>query len=297
MDNRNIISPHTASLKSLNVFCSAARTLSFKGASEELFITPSAVSHQIRSLEKRLQRDLFVREVRSVVLTDFGQQLFERVDPLIVQIYEQLNNLSSSETRVLLKIVLPPFLSYEIIIPRLNEFTNKHPEIDIHLDTQVVRPDVHPKSADLSILLRKKRPKILNNKKLFPLTLIPVCAPSYKLNIRQTAPFANKTLIIHHQRPTAWKKWLAETEFRHKTPPKTLMLESMAAVVKSAEEGLGCALAPKHLVGKWLESGALVQPHPRELLTEDHYYLTWDAKNKKANEIQIFIDWVITIFQ
>lgn len=295
MDSKTIISPHTASLKSLYIFCTAAKELSFKKAADQLFITPSAVSHQVRGLEKRLSRELFRRGTRKIELTDDGQRLFERLLPLINQIYEEINFLSKN-SRVLLKMVLPPFLSTEIFIPRLSDFTSKHPLIDIHLDTQTDRPDIHQKSADVSILLRKNKPKHINTRKLFPLILIPVSSPSYPLDLNAPQPFIDKTLIIHHQRPNAWKNWFSETGFNSHNSTKILVLESMTAVVKSAEQGLGCAMVPKHLVNKWIKSNTLLQTHPHQLATNDNYYLSWDSRNKKSKEIQIFIDWVMTIF-
>lgn len=295
MDRNSIITPHNASLKSLSVFCAAAKELSFKKAAEDLFITPSAVSHQIRGLEKRLSRDLFRRGTRAVELTDDGQFLFERLEPLLNQIYSEVNSLSS-DARVLLKVVLPPFLSTEFFIPQLADFSKKHPQIDIHLDTQTGRPDVHQKSADVSILLRKSKPKHIHTKKLFPLILIPVSAPSYAIDFSKPEPFAQKTLIIHHQRQNAWKNWLSQTNFNSHSSTKVLVLESMAAVVRSAEQGLGCAMVPNHLVSKWINSNALIQSHPHQLLTEDNYYLSWDSRNNKTQEIQIFIDWIMTIF-
>ena len=295
MDSQTIISPHTASLKSLHIFCSAAKELSFKKAADQLFITPSAVSHQIRGLEKRLNRDLFTRGTRAIELTDDGQQLFERLDPLLNQIYSEINALSK-EARILLKVVLPPFLSTEFFIPKLAEFSTTHPQIDIHLDTQMGRPDIHHKSADVSILLCKSKPEQIRSRMLFPLILIPVCSPSYNLDFDKEDPLAGKTLIIHHQRPNAWKNWLSQTDFQSQNSTKILVLESMTAVVKSAEQGLGCAMVPKHLVSKWINSETLVQAHPHKLNTEDKYYLSWDSRNKNAREIQIFIDWVMTIF-
>ncbi|MDH3432284.1 MAG: LysR family transcriptional regulator, partial [Gammaproteobacteria bacterium] len=148
-----MISTPKISLRGLRTFCVAAEHQSFRTASELLFITPSAVSHQIKSLEQELGEQLFDRNSRELSLTDTGQSLFEEISPLI----DQLNTVAASYKkrgqRSLIRISVQPFFASEYFVPRLSEFTAAHPDIDIQVGTSDESAEKHPADADLSIRL------------------------------------------------------------------------------------------------------------------------------------------------
>ena len=109
------------SIRGLRTFCVAARCLSFKVAAEQLCVTPSAVSHQIKGLEDRLQALLFERRTREVVLTDLGATLFSQVEPLLTELDKVTARfLQRNGQRRVLRITLLPFFASEMFIPRLS---------------------------------------------------------------------------------------------------------------------------------------------------------------------------------
>ena len=104
------------SLRGLRTFCAAARNESFRLAADELFITASAVSHQIKSLEKELGRTLFERNSRSLKLTDTGRAMFEEACPLMTQLDALAGKYRATDTRRSLRISVQPFFASEFLV-------------------------------------------------------------------------------------------------------------------------------------------------------------------------------------
>lgn len=127
-------------MRGLRTFCVAARRCSFSLAAEELYVSASAVSHQVRALERELQTELFVRKAQALELTEGGRALFHEIDPLIRQIDAATGRLASRLSREILRISVQPFFASEMFVPRLPEFTEQHPEIGIHVDIALRPP-------------------------------------------------------------------------------------------------------------------------------------------------------------
>ena len=124
------------SIRGLRAFCAAARHLSFKAAAEELCVTPSAVSHQVKALEERLQAALFERRTHELALTHLGVELRAQVEPLLCE----LDNVTArfeqrAGRRRVLRISVTPFFASELLVPHLSGFAERHRAIDIRVET------------------------------------------------------------------------------------------------------------------------------------------------------------------
>ena len=107
-----------SSVRGLRTFCVAARCLSFKAAAEQLCVTPSAVSHQIKGLEQQLQTSMFERRTREIALTERGRQLFAQVEPLLSELDRVTRRfIQQSGQRRTLHIALLPFFASEMFVP------------------------------------------------------------------------------------------------------------------------------------------------------------------------------------
>ena len=142
-----------SSLRGLRTFCVAARYESFRAAADELYITSSAVSHQIKGLEEELGLQLFDRGSRELKLTDVGSSLYEEISPLIDQLDTIVADYRKSGRRKSVRISVQPFFASEFFVPRLSEFTAEHPDIDIQVGTSDESAEKHPADADLSVRL------------------------------------------------------------------------------------------------------------------------------------------------
>ncbi|HSN70633.1 MAG TPA: LysR family transcriptional regulator, partial [Steroidobacteraceae bacterium] len=257
-------------LRGLRTFCVAARHESFRAAADELFITASAVSHQIKALEQDLGEPLFDRNGRDMRLTDFGRALFAELDPLIEKLDAVVARFATGAMRSSIRISVQPFFASEYFVPRLSDFTAEHPEIDIKVSTSDETPETHPADADLSIRLFRTPPAGMPSYLLFPLTLVAAGSPELhkSLVVVEDSIESEFPLIIHETYPMAWKQWSRAAGIALPANSKVTRLDSMIAVVRACERGLGAALVPIPLADLWFEHGSIVRLFSQELVAE-----------------------------
>jgi LysR family transcriptional regulator, glycine cleavage system transcriptional activator len=282
-------------LRNLRAFCVAAHHRSFKIAADELFLTPSAVSHQMRELEHALGVRLFERKTRAVALTAAGHSLFDEMAPLLEAIDRSLARVARRNRRVILRVSLPPFFATELFIPRIASFCDAHPEIDIQVDTHDPRPVAHPPGADLSVLLTDSVPQGLKVSRLFSLSLVAACATQHAGMVARLGAnvFREMALIVHRSRPFAWNSWAQEVGLEDPEPKNLIELDTMVSVVRAAERGVGIALVPEALCGAWFDSGRLVRIFPVQLATHDDYFLVSRLKDAERPEVLAMSAWVL----
>ena len=286
------------SLRGLRTFCVAARHESFRLAADELFITASAVSHQIKGLEEELGVQLFERGSRDLSLTETGRTFFDEVSPLI----EQLDTIAGSyrktgRTRTV-RISVQPFFASEYFVPRLSEFTAEHPDIDIQVGTSDESSEKHPADADLSVRLFKSPPDNLASHLLFPLQMVAAGSPDFKkaMVVKKKAIVSDFPLIVHETRPKAWKRWAKATGIKLPKDSKVTRLDSMIAVVRAAEQGLGAALVPVPLADQWFRQGSIVRLFRQKYVSDVSYYLVHKEERIKDREVALLRDWILENF-
>ena len=290
--NRNI------SLRAMRVFCVAAERESFRETAERLFLTSSAVSHQIKQLETDLGLKLFERTPRSLHLTADGTALYDDINPLIADFDSVITQHTRTQQSRSLRISVQPFFASELFVPRLPEFVEQHPDIDISIDTSDESPEKHPRTADVSIRIFKTPPDALACERLFPLRLLPAGTPELydAIRIRAGKISSSFPLVIHESRPKAWHQWERSSRIKLPDHANAIRLDSMIAVARAAERGLGAALVPKQLSDSWIESRSLVQLFDHELVTKDAYYLVCRNEDRDKQEIRLFRNWTLQNF-
>ena len=289
------------SLRGLRTFCVAARHESFRAAADELFITASAVSHQIKNLEQELGQRLFERKNRLTTLSDNGRSLFSEVDPLIERLDDITGRYRENRRQNALRLTIPHLFASELFLPRLHELMLQHPMIDIQVDTIDEYSDTSVQNADISIRLLRSRPEGITAEPLFPLSLVPAGSPAFHRNLRIvdgriTSEFPN---IIHRARPRAWREWREWQDDSGITLPdgsRSIRLDSMSALARAAERGVGAALVPMPLTRLWFESGSLVRLFEAELATKDTYYVISRRDVDRQKDIRLIRDWLLQNF-
>lgn len=286
------------SLRGIRTFCSAARHQSFRLAADELFITASAVSHQVKKLEEELKVALFDRKGRSIELTAAGRLLFEGADRLVRGIDEVATQLRQDYRRESLRVSVQPFFASEFFVPKLHEFTAAHPNIDIQVDTSDETSERHPAAADVSIRLFRQVPANLACDRLFPLRLVPACSPEFREKLRIVGWQVADALpiVVHSSRANAWKAWSDRSGIRVPTTNNVIRLDSMFAVARAAEQGAGAALVPLPLADSWFDSGRLVRLFDYELVTPDVYCVVCENDERDRPEIKALRDWSLRTF-
>ena len=293
-----MISTPRASLRGLRTFCIAARYESFRRAGEELFITASAVSHQIKSLEEELGERLFDRTSRELRLTDIGRSLYADVSPLIEQMDAVIARYKQGAVSSSIRISVQPFFASEYFVPRLSEFTDQHPEIGIQVGTSDESAEKHPPDADLSIRLFRSPPSDMLSNLLFPLRLAPAGSPEFKktLVVRKKRIVSEFPLIVHETHPKAWAQWSEAAGVELPENAKLIRLDSMIAVVRAAQRGIGAALVPVPIGDLWFAEGSIVRLFGKELVADVSYYLVCTEDRAEDESVLLLRDWILQNF-
>lgn len=286
------------SLRGVRTFCSAAKHSSFRMAADELHVTASAVSHQVRKLEDELAVRLFERRGRNISLTVAGRMLLEAALPLVEGIDDVASQIRQDYRRESLRVSVQPFFASELFVPRLNEFASAYPHVDIQVDTSDESSERHPATADLSIRLFRRLPSGLYGEPLFPLKLVPACSPGFReqLDITGWQVASALPIVVHSARENLWKAWSERSGIRVPVTANFIRLDSMIAVARAAERGVGAALVPVPLADAWFESGRLVRLFDYELVTRDSYYVVCSQADRERSEIRALRDWTLQTF-
>jgi LysR family transcriptional regulator, glycine cleavage system transcriptional activator len=293
----------TPPLRLLRAFCLAARHSSFKDAADRLSLTPSAVSHQVKELEEQLGVTLFQRRTRSVALTPTGRQLLEDLEPALEALNEAISRTArAANARRQLHVVMPPFFASELFAPRLQEFSEQHPNIDIQVDTHQPRPMQHPGYSDLSVVLASRAPgNDAEAVRLMPLRLVAVASKKLAAELagrKGGRAFENQALIVHkHFRTDVWDRWLEQIGLDISRVKNVVEFDNMFAVARAAERGAGIALMPALVCRPWFATGALAEIEGFELRSEDAYYVVARREDVGRAEVLALTRWMIKEFQ
>ena len=291
--NRNV------SMRALRAFCLAVERESFRLAAEDLYLTASAVSHQIRQLEDTIGSQLFSRTARSLNVTDAGRALYDDLKPILDDLDVIIERNSKKAKGAVLKLSVQSFFASELLMPRLSDFVDENPDISITVDTADGESGTHDRTADVAIRLFTKPPDGLDSDRLFSLRLIPVGSPGFYDRVKVVAGRIKSDfpLIVHDSRPKAWQKWQRSSGIHLPRNPKIIRLNSMTSVARAAEQGLGAALMPAQLCCTWMESGALTQLFDHELESREAYYLISPESAADTGHSKTFRDWVLQEFR
>ena len=281
--------------RGLTAFCAAARLHSFKDAADELCITPSAVSHQIRDLEAFLGVKLFERQPRTIVLTDTGRTLFEEIEPHIRCIQAATSRVRRQPSRTLLTVQMPEFFASELFVPCINVFSARHEHIDLRLETMGPGDAPHA-GGDVDIVLTRHAPD--GGRRLFPIRYVPACSASRHacLSARGFDALDEATLLVHQARPHAWHQWAELAGVRAPHPKQVIRLDSMFALARATEEGTGIALIPMPISARWFESGAIQRLFAQDLVTADYYFVVAASEGRNPDAAELLVQWVVATF-
>ncbi|MGB5346905.1 MAG: LysR substrate-binding domain-containing protein [Woeseia sp.] len=286
------------SLRGIRTFCMAARYESFRTAGEELFITASAVSHQIKNLEEELGEQLFDRTSRELKLTEAGKSLYDEVSPLVSQLDAIVAKYKKGAIKSSIRISVQPFFASEYFVPRLSEFAANHPEIDIQVGTSDESAEKHPTDADLSIRLFRSPPSELTSNLLFPLRLAPAGSPEFKRAMRVVKKkiVSDFPLIVHETSPKAWWNWSEAAGIQLPEDSKIIRLDSMIAVLRAAQRGIGAAMVPVPMGNLWFSEGSIVRLFKQDLVAEVSYYVVCTEDRLQDDAVRLLRDWILQNF-
>ncbi len=287
-------------LRGLNTFCTVARLLSFKKSAKELYLTPSAISHQIAELELQLGAKLFYRTTRSIALTNEGLDLYRKVHTHLKAIEQAAEEIRDPAAKQYLHLQLPEFFASELLMPAIPEFASLNKNIKLQIEAADINENENPR-ADVTIILSQNRPKAEITYPLFPIRYVPACSQKFldsNLDISESPiQLVNtSTLITHSSRPTLWNRWKDYANLKMLEPDKVIYVDSMFALARAAESGVGIALIPLPISQEWLDNKILVSLHQKQLKTDDYYWISINNNSSQLETARVFAEWLFKKF-
>lgn len=282
-------------LNALRAFESAARLLSFKAAAEELSVTPTAVSHQIRALETWLGVQLFERLPRQVRLTDGGQRLFHSLHGALLDVAQSIETLRPQRSNAHLTLSTTAAFAALWLVPRLGRFYARHPHINVRLDTHCEVIDLH-QDASVDLVLRYSLDSYPN---LYDLCLFDEQFGVYG-SPEQVALAARRppTLISVHWHNSklyahGWDAWCAQAGEDWLTrQPCVREYDEEHYALQAAIAGQGLVLASNILVSESVASGVLVAYRPEIQVKGAGYSALCVPGRERHPPVRAFFQWL-----
>ena len=241
-------------LNALRAFEAAARLESFARAADELAVTPGAISQQIRSLEEHVGAALFVREGRGLSLTEAGRAAANVTSEAFEALERAVSLMRQPTQRRALTVSVAPSFAGKWLAPRLFRFQENHPELEVWIAATSERVDLSAGAADLGIRYGPGGDMTLNEERLLPEEVLPVCSPDLLragVDLRRPRDLADQTLL-HDASPETevdgadWASWLKARNVRGVETARGVRFNQSALVIDAAVAGRGVALAKRH---------------------------------------------------
>lgn len=282
--------PHTSLLVS---FEAAARLGSFTAAADEVSLTQSAVSRQIRALEEQVGADLFLREKQTVRLTAAGEVYAREIRDALRRVSSATLNLRANPGGGTLNLAILPTFGTRWLAPRLPSFLAASQGITINLATRLSAFDFELESFDCAVHFGQKDWPRADHMWLMGEEVIPACSPEFLALHRITSPEDLRRVPLLHltSRPDAWERWLAHYGVDNQKV-HGMMIDQFATAAQAAASSLGVALLPKFLIGPELERGELVPALDLPITSLENYYLVWPAERAMLPPLIAFKTWL-----
>lgn len=286
-----MIRPHLP-LNALRAFEASARHLSFTRAAVELFVTPAAVSHQVKSLEAQLNVTLFKRLPRGLMLTSDGETLLPVLRESFDRIAETLERFEGGHFREVLTVGAVGTFAVGWLLPRLADFQSKHPFIDLRLSTNNNRVDVAAEGLDYAIRFGAGAWHGIEASKLIEAPLSVLCVPEIAGQLQEPADLLKQTRLRSY-RTDEWPEWFLAAGLPANTPaPRSIVFDSSLAMMEAALQGAGIALAPPLMFARQLAAGAIEQPFDIGITT-GCYWLTRLQSRPETSAMTMFKEWLL----
>ncbi len=295
-----ILSDRLPPAQSLLIFEAAARHLSFTAAARELGSTQSAVSQQVRGLEKQLELQLFRRIYRGVELTEEGMHLYEAVQGGFQQMVNCLEQLQKSRSRQSINVATDFAFAAYWLLPRLPEFRKQYPEVDVRIITSQGEYDFISQDIDVAILFSRQQPTQAPSQKLFDEVVFPVCSPSFLVQhgpINSHKKLAALPLLkLGTDAGQGWQDWRSYFKGRRslvEPSEPVLTFNNYTLLIQAAIAGQGMGIGWATLVDDLLENNVLVGLREFSLHSDSGYYVVEPKPQELLHAKQFFINWLV----
>lgn len=285
-------------LNPLRVFEVVARLQNLTLAAQELHVSQSAVSRQLATLESYLGVELFRREHRGVTLTRVGAAYAQRIAPAFAEIAAATDGLLQNMSHRVLRVRTYTTFTAKWLIPRLEDFHARHPDIEVIVSNGVSVVDFDRDAADVAIQFGLGGWPRVQEDFLFADEIEPVCSPEYldKYLAKQGRPedLLKGRLLVSKYRKTDWTDWLQASGLSHEAAGSERMGFSTSVLTwQAALDGLGIAIGQSALLQSEFNKGLLVRPFGRPIQRSMSYYLLRPQEQRYSRRVSVFRDWLL----
>ncbi len=280
-------------IQCLLTFEALARLRSVTLAAEELFVTPSAVSHRVKQLEQILGTKLFGRADFSLTTEGIEYLTHVREGLTTLQKFPAIAGQSAAPGKRKLRVAVTPTFARAILIPRLPRFTEAYPEIDLTLQVSIPLLDVVAEDADLMIRFGSGRYADVEHVCLVRDEVTPMASPAF---VREQGPFETpqdlegQALLRSPLEP--WRTWFAAQQLDWPEPTEGSQFNDVGLMCDAAAAGMGIALVRLKLGTLWLDNGSLIRLFPQTVPSPHAHYLCWRTGTMERWECNAFAQWL-----
>lgn len=285
------------SMTALSCFEAAAKHQSFTKAAEELCLTQSAVSRQIKTLEQALGCALFDRVKQRLYLSNAGKQYQREVSQSLTQL-EIATNALRKKLSGRLQIGIESAMTTHWLIPKLTDFQQHFPEIETDIITETQQLYEQRSGYDVGILYGDGRWPEFTSQRLMSEEFVAVCSPSLLMQygkIENLKDVLNYPFLHHATSPSSSEYWLQQAglcEQEIKALPG-MRFAQFQLLIDAAIHGLGVAIVPSYLIFEELKKGVLVCARETRLKSKDSYYMVIQKNKIDDNKVQAFSQWLL----
>ena len=282
---------HLPPLNALRLFEAAGRHASFRRAAEELALTPSAISHGIRSLENWLGRPLFRRMSRGLVLTEAGAAYLAEVQDALQSLARATDRLAGRRSTGRLRLSVAPSFGLRWLLPRLPRFRARHPEIEITLDTEQRQVALTGDRADLAIRMGRGDWPGLWALHLVRESLAPVAAPAIAERLGAVADLGGQTLLHVATVSDDWRSWSHLSGRSIDGVERGPCFDSIHMALEAAAQGQGVVIGRWPLVAGDIAAGRL-RAVSSPISCDTAYWLVGERRSFARREAAAFSGWI-----
>ena len=285
--------PRLPPLHTLPTFEAAAKRLNFTLAAEDLHLTQSAVSQQIRQLEAHLGVQLFRRLTRQLVLTEQGEILYAATKTILGELHTTMERLKETESTVRLIVSVLPSFGSKWLVPRLHQFLNLYPGVRVTVLPSVGLVDFAKDDVDVALRWGKGTWSGVQARCLIGDIVFPVCSPKLlEQGSKIRAPNDLEShILLHDHTHDMWEEWFHAAGFARPLGRSGPVYDDASNLVQAAIDGQGIALARGPLVIDDLSAGRLIRILDIEFESDLGYYFVCPNAPARQKVIEDFYTW------
>jgi LysR family transcriptional regulator, glycine cleavage system transcriptional activator len=291
------------SLTSLRAFEAAARHLSFTRAALELNLTQTAISHQIKTLERLLGAVLFSRDRNGIHLTTFGNEYLSTIKPALFQISIATTRAGYSRNENVLRIASLGTFAIKCLVPKLHKFRKKYPKISIHLTTTTSFRELLQHDYDIEIRYGSGDWKNMSADRISEEEVFPICSPRLLKSgsgLRTPDDLRFHTIIRTESDVLRdyWQLWFETARSKPVEFANEITCNSLSTTIQAAADSLGVALARSTVTKDDLAAGRLVEPFGIRLACPaEGYYVVVSPEFAELQKVKAFRNWILETFR